>query len=177
MLNVVNLINGKLRKEHRFNQVVNNILNHARYKDNNINFSMNSSNNFDNNWLAGFSDADASFQIKIIKRITSSKPEVRLNYQIDQKNDLLLTMIKDYLGGNIGYRKSQDTYTYSSDSYGSAKKVMEYFDRYHLNSHKYIDYLRFRKTYVRINKAQFLNNQCLLLVSRKFHRTIKNLKN
>jgi hypothetical protein len=48
MLNVLNLINGKLRTEHRFNQVVNNILNHTRYKDKNLNFSMNSSNNFDN---------------------------------------------------------------------------------------------------------------------------------
>ena len=48
MLNVLNLINGKLRTEHRFNQVVNNILNHTKYKDKNMNFSMNSSNNFDN---------------------------------------------------------------------------------------------------------------------------------
>jgi hypothetical protein len=48
MLNVLNLVNGKLRTEHRFNQVVNNILNHTRYKDTNINFTMNSSNNFDN---------------------------------------------------------------------------------------------------------------------------------
>jgi hypothetical protein len=48
MLNVLNLINDKLRTEHRFNQVVNNILNHTRYKDKNINFTMNSTNNFDN---------------------------------------------------------------------------------------------------------------------------------
>ena len=123
MLNVLNLINGKLRTEHKFNQVINNILNNTRYKDKNINFTMNSSNNFYNIWLAGFSDAYASFQIKIIKRITRIKPEVRLNYQIDQKNDLLLTMIKDYLGGNIGYRKSQDTYYYDSTSFSSAKKL------------------------------------------------------
>jgi hypothetical protein len=160
MLNVLNLINDKLRTEHRFNQVVNNILNHTRYKDKNINFTMNSTNNFDNHWLAGFSDADASFQIKIIKRITRNKPEVRLNYQIDQKNDLLLTMIKDYLGGNIGYRKSQDTYYYGSTSFGSAKKVILYFDKYHLQSRKHISYLRWRKVpYGWINTRQTTFNR------------------
>jgi hypothetical protein len=49
MLNVLNLINGKLRTKHRFNQVVNNILSHTMYNDKNIKFSMNSTNNFDNN--------------------------------------------------------------------------------------------------------------------------------
>jgi hypothetical protein len=33
--------------------------------------------------------------------------------------------IKNYLGGNIGYRKSQDTYYYGSTSFGSAKNVIE----------------------------------------------------
>ena len=97
----------------------------------------------------------ASFQIKIIKRITRNKPEIRLNFQIalrspaselgccaDQKSDLLLNIIKEYLGGNIGYRKSQNTYYYSSTSFGSAKRVIEYFDRYHLQSRKHISYLR-----------------------------------
>jgi LAGLIDADG endonuclease len=139
------LINGKLRTEHRFNQVLNNILSHTRYKDLNLNFTMvdqAKSNNFDNHWLAGFSDADASFQIKIIKRITRNKPEIRLNYQIDQKNDLLLIRIKEYLGGNIGYIKSQDTYYYGSTNFGSARKVIQYFDKYHLQSRKHISYLR-----------------------------------
>jgi hypothetical protein len=166
MLNVLNLINGKLRTEHRFNQVVSNILNHIRYKDKNINFSMNSSNNFDNHWLAGFSDADASFQIKILKRITRNKSEVRLNYQIDQKNDLLLTMIKDYLGGNIGYRKSQDTYYYGSTSFGSAKKVILYFDKYHLQSRKHISYLRWRKVYRLIQDKQHLTEKGLIKILR-----------
>jgi|SRR5215217_739018 hypothetical protein len=145
MLHVLNLINGKLRTEHRFNQVLNNILSHSRYKDLNLNFTFvgeADSNNFDNHWLAGFSDADASFQIKIIKRITRNKPELRLNYQIDQKKDLLLIKIKEFLGGNIGYRKSQDTYYYGSTNFGSARKVIQYFDQYHLQSRKHISYLK-----------------------------------
>ena len=48
ILNVLNLINGKLRSENRFNQVINNILNHDRYKDINIHFTMNLSDDFNN---------------------------------------------------------------------------------------------------------------------------------
>jgi len=157
MLNIINLINGKLRTEHRFNQVVNNVLTHTKYADQNIHFTRDSSKNFDNHWLAGFSDADASFQIKIIRRITRNKPEIRLNFQIDQKSDLLLNIIKEYLGGNIAYRKSQDTYYYGSTNFGSAKRVIEYFDRYHLQSRKHISYLRWRKVYRLIQDKKTLN--------------------
>ena len=159
MLNVINLINGKLKTEHRFNQVVNNVLSHTKYADQNSNFTIDSSKNLDNHWLAGFSDADASFQIKIIKRITRNKPEIRLNFQIDQKSDLLLNIIKEYLGGNIGYRKSQDTYYYGSTSFGSAKRVIEYFDQYHLQSRKHISYLRWRKVYRLIQDKEHLTDK------------------
>ena len=161
MLRVINLINGKLRTEHRFNQVINNVLSDTRYIDQNIKFTMDSSKNFYNHWLAGFSDADSSFQIKILKRITRNKPEVRLNFQIDQKSDLLLIMIKEFLGGNIGYRKSQDSYYYGSTSFGSAKKVIQYFDQYHLQSRKHISYLRWRKVYRLIQDKEHLNEKGL----------------
>ena len=161
MLQVINLINGKLRTKHRFDQVVNNVLNHNKYTDQNIHFTLDSSKNLDNHWLAGFSDADASFQIKIIRRITRNKPEIRLNFQIDQKSDLLLNIIKEYLGGNIAYRKSQDTYYYGSTNFGSAKRVIEYFDRYHLQSRKHISYLRWRKVYRLIQDKQHLTDKGL----------------
>jgi len=48
MLNVINLINGKLRTEHKFDQVVNNVLSHTRYADQSMNFTIDSSKNFDN---------------------------------------------------------------------------------------------------------------------------------
>lgn len=166
MLKVINLINGKLRTKHRFDQVVNNVLNHTKYTDQNIHFTLDSSKNFDNYWLAGFSDADASFQIKIIKRITRNKPEIRLNYQIDQKSDLLLNMIKEYLGGYIGYRKSIDTYYYGSTSFGSAKKVIGYFDKYHLQSRKHISYLRWRKVYRLIQDREHLTEKGLSKILR-----------
>jgi LAGLIDADG DNA endonuclease family protein len=156
ILNVLNLINDKLRSENKFNQVINNILNHDRYKGINMYFTINLTDDFNNHWLAGFSDADASgaglqagcashqasFQVKIINRNTRNKPEIRLNFQIDKNNNKLLTKIKNYLGGNIGYRKSQYTYYYGSTSFGSAKNVIEYFNRFNLQYRKHVSYLR-----------------------------------
>lgn len=147
LIKVINLINNKLRTLTKYNQVINNILNHSLYHKfkENIEFKINSNNDFKNHWLAGFSDADASFQIKVVNKVTSCgtlKPEIRLNYQIDQKNKDILLLIKEFFGGNIGYRKSQDTYYYGSTSFGSARKVINYFDEYHLQSNKHINYLK-----------------------------------
>jgi hypothetical protein len=48
ILKVLHLIKDKLRIEHRFKQVVNNILNNDMFKDININFIMDLSNDFNN---------------------------------------------------------------------------------------------------------------------------------
>ena len=139
---VINLINGKIRTENKFNQITDNILNHKSFAElkNKSNFTLNLDKDLNNHWLAGFSDANASFQIKILNR--KNRLEVRLNFQIDQKKDNLLILIKNYFGGNISYSKSQDTYYYSSTSFGSAKKLINYFDHYHLLSSKHINYLK-----------------------------------
>ena len=171
LLHVINLINGKLRTENRFNQVLNNILNHSSYKDHNLYLTMvdkAKSKNFDNHWLAGFSDVEASFKIKFINCNSRNKPEISLKYQIHKKSDItpalaapyfyssgknknknkrqsqegVLSIIKEFLGGNIGYSKSQDTYYYGSTNFGEARKVIQYFDQYHLQSRKHINYLR-----------------------------------
>ena len=163
---VVNLIHNKLRTTSKFYQITNNILQNYKFIDlkKTINISLNTSNDLKNHWLAGFSDADASFQIKLIER--NNKTEVRLNYQIDQKKVYILTLIKEYLGGNIGYRKSKDTYYYGSTSYGSAKKVIAYFDRYHMLSTKHINYLKWRKAYILVQSRDHLTEQGLTKIKR-----------
>ena len=161
---VINLINNKFRLTSKLDQIINNILYKPKFKEfsDTITLSLNTSDNLENHWLAGFSDADASFQIKLINRNDStSKTEVRLNYQIDQKKDYLLVLVKNFIGGNIGYRQSQDTYYYGSTSYGSAKKVINYFDRYHLQSTKHINFLKWRKAYVLIQNKDHLTDNGL----------------
>lgn len=156
---VINLINGKIRTENKFNQIINNILTHDNYRELNdvINFKLDLKNNLQNYWLAGFSDADASFQIKLLNR--KNRIEVRLNFQVDQKKKDILTLIKENMGGNIGYRKSQDTYYYGSTSFGSAKKITKYFDHYHLLSSKYINYIKWRKAYIIIQNKEHLTQK------------------
>lgn len=156
---IINLINGKIRTKNKFNQISNNILKNHKFNEFNkqINFKLNLDKDLKNHWLAGLSDADASFQIKILNRI-QKKVEVRLNFQIDQKDNKLLLLIKDFLGGNIGFRKSQDTYYYGSTSFGSAKNVINYFDQFHLLSSKHINYLKWRKAYIIIQNKNHLTN-------------------
>lgn len=158
---VINLINGKIRTENKFNQIINNILNHDNFFEfrKTVDFKQNLSKDFKNHWLAGFSDADASFQIKVLNR--NNRVEVRLNFQIDQKYNTILLLIKEFLGGNIGFRKSQNTYYYGSTSFGSAKYVVSYFDYFHLLSSKHINYLKWRKAYLIIQGKGHLNTNGL----------------
>ena len=79
---------------------------------------------------------------------------------IKKKRDLLV-LIKNTLGGNIGYRSNQDTYYYGSTSFGSARKVIDYFDKYHLLSTKHVNYLKWRKAYIIIQNKNHLSKEGL----------------
>lgn len=158
---ILNLINEKIRTNNKYDQIIGSVLKDSYLKEFNNIFLLNKSNDFYNHWLAGFSDADASFQVKIIDRATRKKLEVRLNYQIDQKENYLLEKVKKLLGGNIGYRASQNTYYYGSTSFGSAKNVINYFDKFNLQSKKHLSYLRWRKVYVLIQDKEHLTEKGL----------------
>lgn len=147
---VLNLINGKIRTICKYNEIVN----YIRLNKTNIIFDIDYSNNFNNHWLAGFSDAKASFQIQINKNI--NKYEVRLNYKLNYFSDSLLIQIKDYIGGNISYDENINKYCYNSFSFGSAKNLIKYFDKYHLLSSKHINFLKWRKTYILIQNNKYL---------------------
>ena len=126
-----------------------------------VGLELNTSKDFLNHWLAGFSDAEASFQIQVLNSIAQApRVEIRLNFQIDQAlrdKKTILFLIKDFLGGNIGYIKSQDTYNYCSTSFGSAKKVVNYFDNFHLLSSKHINYLKWKKAYLIVQALHYLH--------------------
>ena len=172
IVKVLTLIKGKIKSQNKIDQINNNILSNPYFKTFS-NFSVNTEINLNNHWLAGFSDADACFQIKLINR--NEKTEVRLAFQIDQKNNDLLLLIKQFLGGNIGFRQSQNTYYYSSTSFGSAKKVIKYFDQFHLNSSKHVNYLKWRKAYIIIQNKEHLTTSGLEKIT-KLKKTM-NRKN
>lgn len=101
----------------------------------------------ENSWFAGFFLGDGSFQIKIIKR---KNTEVRAVVQIDQKTDILLLQIQKEFGGSVGKRLSQDTFYYSSVSFDSAKRLIQYFDKHQLTGIKHTQYLLWRKVCLKI---------------------------
>ncbi len=168
---VINLINNKIRSFNKLDQICNNIIIHKDFS--NIRFNLNNSSNMNNHWLAGFSDANASFQIEIIN--TKAQTEVRLNFQIDQKSNHVLIVIKNYLGGNIGYRNLQNTYYYASTSFGSAKNVINYFDLFHMLSNKHVNYLKWRKAYIIIQDKNHLNSDGINKIT-KYKNTINKLQ-
>lgn len=160
---IINLVNGKLRTQSKIDAINKHMINVYKAP---LNLKdkphLNTSSDLNNHWLAGFLDADGSFQIKVLDRVEpNSKPciEVRLYIQVDQKTRLLLDLIKDNFGGNIGYRKSQDTYYYSSTSFGSAKKLIVYLDRFPLQSSKYLNYLKWRKAYLLVQTKNHLTTE------------------
>ena len=168
---VLFLINNKIKSEYKYNQIKENIL----IKFPNINFSKDQNpSNFNNHWLAGFSDANASFKITIVNidkntitifnDFNESKKEIKLNYQINFKNRDILDLIKINFNGIISYEHKDNQlnnntlYSYESTSFESARKIINYFDKYHLLSKKYINYLKWRKTYILIQDKKYLTS-------------------
>jgi LAGLIDADG endonuclease len=105
-----------------------------------------------NSWFAGFFLSDGCFQIKILYREKRKLPEIRLVIQIDQKEKYLLQEIQDEFGGSIGFRVSQNTYYYSSVNFTSAKKIIQYLDKFHLMGYKQTQYVLWRKVYTKIQQ-------------------------
>ena len=144
---VFNLINGKIRTQSKYDNINKYIFNDPCLNLR-MDFKLNNSNCLDNHWLAGFSDALAIFQI------IGLNYQRKLSFRLKNPNKNLLTLIKSFLGGNISYNYPSGSYTYDSSSFGSARKVIKYFDKYHLLSKKHIDYLKWRKVYLDIFKNQ-----------------------
>ena len=113
----------------------------------------------ENPWFSGFFMGLGLFQIKIIKRIDRKMAECRVVIQIDQKTECLLLQIKNAFGGNVYFRKSQNTYYYSSVNFASAKRVIQYFDQFHLMGIKMTQYTLWRKVFLKIQIQKFNQNE------------------
>lgn len=105
LLYILELINGKLKTNNKYNQVVNYLLlNNNQVKSKFYfkydKFKLGNINDFYNHWLSGFIDADGSLQIKIINRKNRNKEEVRLKLQITQRDKHILENIKLFLSIN-----------------------------------------------------------------------------
>lgn len=101
-----------------------------------------------NYWLCGFSDADSSFTIHLSKSKTHRLGyNLKLEYKVTQKHDEIILLLIYTFGGNSYYDLKSSVYRYRFASLKEQYKVINYFDRFQLNSSKYIRYLKWRKCY------------------------------
>lgn len=97
LIKIINLINGKIKTDNKYNQLTNLYNRLYKLNNNNIEFLLpvDKTPLKDNYWLAGFTDAEGSLQIKIIKRTRNNKiyQSIKLNYQVSQKERYILDMV------------------------------------------------------------------------------------
>ena len=70
-----------------------------------------------------------------------------MEYKVVQKHKEILFLLKETFGGFYYYDKIGLVYHYRFASLKEQNKVIDYFDKYQLNSSKYIRYLKWRKCY------------------------------
>ncbi|KAM9955271.1 hypothetical protein ACTFIW_000195 (mitochondrion) [Dictyostelium discoideum] len=167
---VLNLINGKLKTKSKILQIQTNILPYFKEKEIQIIDSL--CDKLENYWISGFTDAEGSFQIKIIKRKDRKHEEIRICLQIDQKKIDLLDLIKTKFGGSIGYRKKTDNYSYNSVNLSNTVRIIKYFDQYKLLSIKYLNYIKWRKAYRMVEQGTHLTERVIIKI-----KTLKNSMN
>lgn len=75
-----------------------------------------------------------------------SKYKFNFNFELKiealESNKVIFEQLIKKFGGYLSYDKLNNNYIYSSGSFGSARKIIKYFDTYHLQSSKYRDYLK-----------------------------------
>lgn len=156
---VIYLTNGKFVNNAKIKQLLNN-----NY-DSKFNITILPPTTFDittNYWLSGFADADGSFVIHLPKSKTHKTGYgIRLEFKIKQKNNKQLNLILKYIGGNCYYLNNDDIYYYNSTSFKVAKSLIEYFDKFQLNSSKYVRYLKWRKVYRMVQNKEHLTDKGL----------------
>lgn len=166
---VLYLVNGKFLTDKKINQLL-------KYKyDIKFNITILPPAKFDlntNHWLTGFSDVNGSFVIHFAQSKTHKLGKsLRLEFKIKQKNSLrgdpplggheLLKLIQEFLGGNLYFLESEQIFYYNSTNFKSAKNVADYFDKYQLNSSKYLRYFKWRKAYRIIQRKEHLTQEGL----------------
>jgi hypothetical protein len=101
-------------------------------------------------WITGFTDAEASFSLKISKKSTSKSgwhiiPDFRI--ELHSRDTLLLRRIQSFFGvGFISERLDFNRIVYSVQSYHDITNVIiPHFDKYPLITQKRADYLLFKQ--------------------------------
>lgn len=165
---LLNLVNGKFLT----NKIISQLFKYNY--DNDFNITILPPANFDlhkNYWLTGFSEAEGVFSIesdpiKFNNDIPKSDFNLRLEFKIKQRSIELLKLIKENFGGTIYYLESEQFYYYNTTEFKSAKNIMNYFDKFQLNSSKFIKFFKWRKIYRVIQRNEHLTINGLIKINK-----------
>lgn len=148
-----------------------------------------------NSWLAGFSEGDSSFQIRLTKpnenrkgkgknynrlAITFELNQSRTDITLFKKYEGIMQIIAEFLLANLSivnlstYDRlgTQPTWRARNTSLAGALVLVNYFNQFPLFSSKHLDFLAWNETYFLIkNKQHFIKNGVEGL------NKIENLKN
>lgn len=168
---VILLCNGKFVGWHKFNQLLKH--NYDKWlnivlqepKDENL-----ALNNF---WLCGFIEADGCFNITIRKCNTSiTKTRVDLRLTMGQKDKYLLERIQPLLAA-VHIYESKNTknphFRLTISGYKRLPAVIRYFDKYALQTRKYVHYRIFRRCFRFMQFKKHINFKGLKQVKHMQH--------
>ena len=114
-------------------------------------------------WFVGFSDAEGSFWFQPVLGSYSTILKVTWVFSIElHKDDLnVLEFIRNNIGiGNIRLYKNKCVYTVSNIE--GTYLLISIFDKYNLNSTKYLDYLMYKEAFLTYIKRNELEKQLSL---------------
>jgi hypothetical protein len=159
---ILSLINGKLLSNGKYEQLIK----HNYQKTFNFEILPPIQNlSLDNYWLAGFTQADGCFFISLAKSKTHKTGfSVRLEFSIKQNDPIPLKLLFSKLNlGNLSQYKT-GIFCYKSSGYKTAAVLINYFDKFHVFGGKYVDYLKFRKVYIKITEGKHLEKEGILKI-------------
>jgi hypothetical protein len=115
-----------------------------------------------NHYLAGFTDSDGYFGISTPKDKSSKLGiRVRLRFVLGQKDPTILQKVKSEFGGYLYHYKSTDNYLLELSSLSQNLKIIEYFDKFNLNSIKHLAFFKWRKAYRIVQRKEHLTEKGL----------------
>lgn len=113
----------------------------------------------DNHWLAGFTQANGSFYVKVVKsKNIQTGYSIRLEYSLKENSNLPLKLLY-YLFKKGKVFQCNTGWCYKSSGYKTAVKLIDYFDKYSLFGVKYTSFLKFRKVYIMITEGKHLEDK------------------
>lgn len=165
LIKYVELVNGKFRTPKIY--ALHNLINWLNENRNTSiqTLPIDKSKFNDNAWLAGFSDADSNFDIRVTDKSLNSvtdkltKARVALRFRIEQQSSIpnvnltyhpIISDLATYFNVNLAtreYKSGKYNYILVVNTFEKVPIVINYFNSFPLMSSKYLDYQDWKEVY------------------------------